>query len=375
MHSNLRVSGLLASIALFAGCPKEGGPPDQPKVEDKAAQPATPSSQPSSQPGSMPKEHNTSTVPVTLQDLFKMPQTPDDVVIKVGATELRRGDLEAKLRELQIQLGAVGLPAQITRKEVLSAAVEQLIEIELRRQFAKELGVKVDPKEVAAWVKNEEEKMERDPAYKAFLAQAGNTHEQRMRDGEILLLGDGVLAKLTEDLRTRTSTTLKAYYERNKKDFIEREGVEVWRIFVKAPAGIAERDRDVAKSRAEEIYKEASKHPDRFETIAMTRSEGGSVANKGYIGYVSRGTLAKDIEDKIFAAKTGAVLPLHEDASGFYIYKTGKHRGERARSYEEVKDEIFARLYRPMLNEQLDKELKKLRDKREIKVLIPELNS
>lgn len=366
-----RVFALTAASCLTflaVGCPGQG-----PKeAAQGAADAGPPADQAASQP-SIPAGHSTSTAPIGLDQLFKMPETPE-VVAKVGDGEIKRPALENLLRQLQIQLRAAGLPRGINRQEVLKSAVDQLVDMELKRQIAEELGVKVDKKAVEEWVSNIEAKMDADPAFRTFLLQAGNTREQRLADGEFEVMMEGINMKLAERIQTRTATTLKAYYDSHLGDFTEHAGVETWRIFIKAPMGMAQRDRDLARARADETLKMIKKAPKKFDLIARERSEGGTVSTGGYIGFVARGTLAKAIEDQLFAAKPNSLLPLYEDANGFYIYKVGKKRPQRVRPLKEVEGEIFLRIFRPMLDEQLAKDLAALRAKKEVQIFVPELN-
>lgn len=320
----------------------------------------------------MPADHTTSTTPVSLEDLFKMPETPK-VVLKVGTSEIKRETLENKLRQMQLQLSAAGIPPGTTRHEVLKGAVDQLVEYEFTMLMAKELGAKVDKKAVDAWVKDLEDRMEAEPAFKALLLRAGNTREQREMDARFMVTAEAVTQKLLERLRTKTSTTLRAYYDSHQKDFTVNEGTEMWRIHLKAPMGMAQKDRDTSRLRAQDILKKAQKNPKDFENLARHHSEGGNASTGGYLGYVGRGTFAPDLEAQLFSAKPNTVLPLYEDPSGFYIYKVGKSRPQSVKKYEEVEPQIFEIFVRGFLHKEVEKERKRIQAATPIQVFVPEL--
>ncbi len=359
---------LVASLSLWA-CPateKTGG--------GAKAPPDSPSSGPASQPGSVPGDHTTSTTPVSLDDLFKMPKTPP-VVLKVGEVEVGREVLENKLRQMQLQLSATGIPEGTTRSEVLKGAIDQLIEYEFTMLMAKNLGVKEDKKAIDVWVKDLEERMEAEPAFKALLLRAGNSREQRLKDAKFMVTAEGVTTKLLERLRTKTATALRGYYDSHQADYMEHAGVEAWRIHLKAPAGMTQQDRDSARLRAMDVEKKARKKPGDFESLAKHYSEGGNATTGGYLGFVGRGTFAPALEEQIFAAKPNTILPLYEDPGGFYIYKVGKRREARVKKYEDVEEQIFQTFVRGFLHKEVEKERVKLREATAIEVFVPELAS
>jgi hypothetical protein len=362
---------LLAATGLAwltaAGCPAPEAPPEPPKTVAEA-----PASQPASGPSSLPAGHSTSTTPVSLEALFRVPEVPGGVAIKVGDTPIGVDVLETRLRTLQVQITGVGDVSNITRKEVLKAAVDQLVEEQLLPRVAADLGVKPDPKIAEGWLADMEKRIAEDPAFAAFLSRAGNTLEQRKKDAAQSALVFAIQDHLEAGMRARTATTVAAYYERRKDDFKVHPGVEAWRIVVRAPATMVQRDRDAARARAERVFAEAKKKDTNFENLARLHSEGGKGPQGGYLGFVAPGTLEKELEAALFAARPGTVLPLREDAAGFTIYKVGKRREGGVRPLAEVKDEIFSRLYKSLMRREIAKEMHKLKQKHEVQILIPE---
>jgi parvulin-like peptidyl-prolyl isomerase len=306
---------------------------------------------------------------VTLSDLFKVPEDWDPVVAKVGDVPITKEMVESRLRKTQIQLDAVGYPDTVTREEILRGAVDYLVERELMKQIAEGKGVVVQKERVDEMVKEIEDRMQADPKFAAFLSRAGNTHAERVEDSRLSALVEGLQYKMVEELSVRTATTMKAYYDTHQRDFQEYAGREVWRIFIKAPSGMNERDREAAKLRAEQVLADAKKKGANFENLARLYSEGGNANTGGYLGFVAKGTLPPDQEKAIYSAKPNSILPLQQDATGWYIMKIGKDRKERVRPFddEEVQREIFEIIG----NRILDKEMKRLiEDSRKTKVTI-----
>lgn len=374
MRTTALVSSLLG-VALLCGCPEEKAPPktDQTQQAEKPEQPEEPGSQPGSA-ASMPDDHSTSSTAVRLQDLFKMPESPD-VVAKVNDRPVVRDELEGVLRQTQIQLNATGSPVKLTRFRILDGAVEQLVDLKLRHELAEELGVKGDPAYAKAWLEDLEARMRADKSFGAFLLRAGKDADARKRDAGEAALMAAIVDKLREEAKEELLAEAKKYYERNEKQYFMHEGVQAWRLFVKAPRGMVQRDRDIAKTRAEDLHAKATKtrKAEDFENLVKSHSEGGKASSGGYIGYVAKGTFNENLEKQIYAAKPNTVLPLYEDAHGYYIYFIGEHRDARQKPFDEVKEEILSKVYRTIIDREMNQRLEVLRKKQKVEIFIPEL--
>lgn len=375
-HAYLLGAALVAVGAL--GCPNNpSAPPAEPATTasqgaSAASQPAAAASQPVD---GKPAHHPTSTTPMSLDALFAMPKIDGPYVAEVAGEKIPKDRLESKLRELQLQLTVAGIPKGTSRRKVLQAAVDQLVERALMKQVAAELKVKPDPKAVDAFVDGLETKMAAEPAFKAFLENAGNTAAQRRRDGEHAATMQAIHAALRTRIQARTATTVEAHYEKRKADFLERGGTEAWRIVLAAPSSMVQRDRDIAKVKALQIHDKAKKNPDDFENLARLHSEGGKSGAGGYIGFVPKGALDPSLDAALHAAAPGTILPLIEDPRAFYIYKAGKKRKDRQRTLEESREEIFERLYRGVARREISKEVQKLNNKRQVTINVPELQA
>lgn len=358
---------LLAPLALTA-CPAteeapSEAPPAQQPSDPPASQPTSqPSSQPGSQPGSRPAEHpNTSTVPPGLGELFRVKEGTPAVVGKVGSVDIRRDQLERHLRLMQIQYESGGLPPSVGRREILAAARDELVDRALHRALADQVGANADPKAVEEYVADVEARMASQPAFRNFLARAGNTREHRLEDATMTLRIQAIIDGLKSELKTRTATESEAYFRMHQRDFLEPEGLELWRIHVKAPAGMNERDAAANKARAEGLHKQLVKKPQDFENVARAYSEGGKASEGGYLGFRPRGTFPAELEALLWKAKAGSIAPLQQDASGYYIFKVGRVQKEKQRTYAEVKDQIAELTIRPLIEKELKRRIEHLR--------------
>ena len=367
---------LTAGIAsIMASCQPSSPAKEKPAVAEAAPAAEEPPEQPGSaaSAASVPANHRTSKDPIELEELFRMPDSPTDVVLKVDGREVKRDALEVQLRQIQIELSATGNPGQLTRFEVLNGAAERLIDLEIRRLVGEELKVKVDPKDVKAWLADLEQRTKDDPKFEAFLLQAGRDKEARKKDAYQAVLMDGIIRKLQGKAQDHLRKEAEAYYDRHKRDYFEHAGREVWRMTLKAPRSMVQRDRDLTKEQAKGIWARARKNPKNFVNLAKSYSQDGKASDGGYLGYVSKGTLVKEVEDQIWAAKTGTVLPMRDVPVGFHIYKVGKTRKERQIPFAEVEEKIVRTIYAAAMRKMVDSELKKMREAKKVEILVPEL--
>lgn len=365
----LGLGGLLAvSTALSFGCPKEEAAAPPPETA-AAEQPEVPSSA-----SSLPAEHDTSSTAVGLAALFAMPKLSGDgtVAAKVNGEPIPASALENRLRNVQVQLKASGLPQGLSRYDILDGALDDLIDRKLEDVLAKKLDVKVDPKEVDLFLADLEMRMKQNPAFETFLLQAGKDAEQRKIDANEAVLRRGIVREIKKDVEKDIETAAKDYYDRHPRDYTLRGGVQTWRIMIKAPRGMEQRARDAARARAEQIHAKAKKAPDEFENLARTHSEGGKRNEGGFIGYVGTKQYNEAFEKAVYAGKPGEVIPLYEDARGFQIVKVGERRKERVVPFSEVKEEIAANVFGSVVRKELRKRLDELRAKQEVEILIPE---
>ena len=77
---------------------------------------------------------------------------------------------------------------------------------------------------------------------------------------------------------------------------------------------------------------------------SATRQEGGD------LGYFGRGMLPPAVEEIVFAMDPGEVRGPVRAERGFHIIKLVDRKDEKARTYEEVKDQLREQLYQQELD-------------------------
>jgi len=105
-----------------------------------------------------------------------------------------------------------------------------------------------------------------------------------------------------------------------------------------------------------------------FEDVAKKYSDGPSAAQGGDLGVFKRGALAKELEDKTFAMKSGDVTDVIRSKQGYIILKVTGHQTAGIPPLKEVEPRIQDALYYQKLQPALRTYLTKLREEAYIDV-------
>lgn len=99
-----------------------------------------------------------------------------------------------------------------------------------------------------------------------------------------------------------------------------------------------------------------------FEDVAKKSSDGPSAADGGALGVFKRGQLAKELEDKTFAMKTGEVSDVIRTKQGYVILKVVDHQMAGIPPFKDALPKIEDALYMQKLQPALRAYLTKLRE-------------
>lgn len=164
----------------------------------------------------------------------------------------------------------------------------------------------------------------------------------------------------------------KKFYEEHQKELDRPETVRLSEILVptapKAKEGEAAGDETAetiaaAQKKAEEALA-AIKKGEKFEDVAKTYSEGPTAAQGGDLGDFKRGTLAKQLEDRVFGMKKDDVTEPIRTKQGYVILKVTAHQagGVPPLTDEALKQDIDNAIYYQKLQPALREYLTKLRE-------------
>lgn len=116
-----------------------------------------------------------------------------------------------------------------------------------------------------------------------------------------------------------------------------------------------------AQAKADDLLKQIH-DGGNFEDIAKKYSDGPSAADGGALGIFKRGQLAKELEDKTFAMKSGDVTDVIRTKQGYVILKVVDHQQAGVPPMKEALPKIQDALYYQKLQPALRAYLTKLRE-------------
>jgi peptidyl-prolyl cis-trans isomerase SurA len=116
-----------------------------------------------------------------------------------------------------------------------------------------------------------------------------------------------------------------------------------------------------AEAKAHDLLKQIHEGAN-FEDVAKKNSDGPSAADGGALGLFKRGQLAKELEDKTFAMKSGDVTDVIRTKQGFVILKVVDHQQAGIPPMKDVLPKIDDALYYQKLQPALRTYLTKLRE-------------
>jgi len=146
------------------------------------------------------------------------------------------------------------------------------------------------------------------------------------------------------------------YFEQHKQDYAQPESVTLAEILVSTgtsapsvtePGGAQPDDAAklaAAKAKADDLAAKLHAGGD-FAQLARTFSDGSTAAQGGDLGQFQRDKLAKVLEDKTFALKSGEFTEPIRTKQGYVILKVVKHTPSGAPAYKDVEQQVEENFY------------------------------
>ena len=153
---------------------------------------------------------------------------------------------------------------------------------------------------------------------------------------------------------------VKAYYDANPEEFVDKEKIRARHILVKS------------ESEAQAIIKSmkglsGDKLKNEFIAQAKSKSTGPSAAKGGDLGYFPRGQMVPSFNDAAFAMKEGTIssAPVQSQFGYHVIYIEDKKPAKKL-GFDEVKNFIEQRLKMDKFKAAMEKKMSTLREKAKI---------
>ncbi len=170
----------------------------------------------------------------------------------------------------------------------------------------------------------------------------------------------------------------RKFYEQHKAEMEQPEQVRLSEILIapKSPAKPAagaegkpeppteaetQAVLDAAKAKAQDLLDQIHKGA-KFDDLAKKYSDGPSAKDGGDLSYFKRGTLSKELEDRVFTLKAGEVTEVIRTKQGYVILQATEHQTAGIPTFKQVEPRIQDALYMQKLQPALRAYLTTLRE-------------
>jgi peptidyl-prolyl cis-trans isomerase SurA len=323
------------------------------------------------------------TLPATAQTVI------EDIVARINDQIITRSDLQRSKEALQAEAKQAGAEAEKKLPEKQKDLLRDLIDQKLLVQRGKDMGINADNDVVKKLdeIRKSMNLENMEDLEKAAQAQ-GISFEDFKDNMKSSIITQRVIGEEVGRRIQVPPLELTQYYEQHKQEFERPEQVDLAEILVsteapkpatepakaddpskvateavKTPEPAVEDPARVpaAEAKAQQLLASIRKG-EKFEEVAKKSSDGPTAAQGGELGAFKRGALAKELENTVFAMKTGDVSDVIRTKQGLIILKVVEHQSAGIPPQKEVESQINEALYYQKLQPALRTFLTKLRE-------------
>lgn len=297
----------------------------------------------------------------------------EEIIARVNNSIITNSEFERSkeqtLNDIRAQYQGPDLNQRMT--EAQKNVLRDLIDQQLLIQKAADLGITGDTEVIKRL--DEMRKQMNLPDMEALEKEAqkqGVSFEdfkQNVRNGivtrEVIQREVGPQIKITNE-------EVRKFYEEHKAEMDHPEQIRLSEILISTEVKGAQPNETTeaspeqiaaAEKKANDIYAQL-KAGAKFEDLAKKLSDGPTAADEGDLQYFKRGTLAKQLEDKVFAMKAGEFTEPIRTKQGFDILKVTEHMQAGIPPLKDVEQRIMEAIYMDRLQPQMRLYMTKLRE-------------
>ena len=263
----------------------------------------------------------------------------DKVAAKINSEIITLSAVEEKtelLRNKYERLSSVS----ISQQELLSEALNMIIEEKLQTQEGEKRGMVVDEASIDAALKNISDKNGLDE---------GQLEEMLEREGKTLssfrnhIRDQIMVSKVSRfEMSNRVKVSDKEinnYYSSHQKEFWKDSQIRARHILFIVEPGASEKNRREKLDQAKKILNKIREGGD-FINIAREYSEDVSASNGGDLGFITRGKMVAEFEEAAFSIKERQVSDIVKTEYGYHIIKVEEILAGKTLTLEESVDRI-----------------------------------
>jgi parvulin-like peptidyl-prolyl isomerase len=222
--------------------------------------------------------------------------------------------------------------------------LEDMIDRKIQMAAAKRAGMDVTDKELDDAVSDIMKRNSMDTKkFEAALAKEGLTSEQYKSELREQMTLSRLFNKYVRSGLAVNEAEVRAYYDRNAKNYSLPEEIRVRQIFFRLPDNATRAQSAEVKEKAAAALARAKKGED-FANLVKDLSESEDAALGGDLGFIQRDQAVREIEEAARGLKPGEIAGPILCAGGFHIIRLEEVRTP-VKPYEKVKEEITKMLF------------------------------
>ncbi len=295
------------------------------------------------------------------------PQAPGkEIVARVNGQPIYASDLNLGVTRLQQKGTFADLSEKPKSEEQLSEeALQVLIENELLFQEAQRRGFSAAQEAVEQEMAAIAGQFPGPASFEKALAQMNVSREDLRRDLERAQTVERMVESAIEPGIGVSPEEARAYYDANPQLFTDPERIHLKHVLLRVEPSTTEEQKAKMRQTLEGLRARALAG-ESFETLADQYSQDLRAGKGGDLGYVTRGQLARDFEQAVFALQSGQLSGVVSSPYGYHLLKAVDHQPASLVSFERVKVSLAGFLHRSRVDEAVTALARELREKAKI---------
>jgi len=302
----------------------------------------------------------------------KTPAVPlPDVVATVEGQDIKKEELEAALTAA---LARQGIPADQLPGDQKAQGYRMLLNDLITEKLVTKRSAQIEVKDedIAAQFEQFRTRFGTAEAFEEQMKQSGQSVDKIKTDIRAYLKQQNWVQEQVKDAPKATDADAEEYFTKNPNDFKKPEQVRASHILVAVPADATEEQVGEKKKLADAITVRV-KGGEAFDKLAAELSEDPSAKqNSGDLNFFTREQMVPEFANAAFGMQKGEISAPVKSQFGFHIIQLTDRKDAETMVLESVKPRLLAFLNQRMRDTQIQKVLTELREKAEVKILLPQ---
>jgi peptidyl-prolyl cis-trans isomerase C len=301
----------------------------------------------------------------------KTPAAPlPDVVATVEGQDIKKEELEQAL------IGALskqGIPADQLPANQKAQGYKMLLNDLITEKLVtkRAANIEVKDEDINAQFEQLRSRFPNPEAFQEQLTKSGQSLDKIREDIRSYLRQQNWVQEQVKDAPKASDADAEEFYSKNPEQFKKPEQVRASHILVAVPADADEAKVGEKKKAAEAIVVRV-KGGEAFDKLAAELSEDPSAKqNSGDLNFFSREQMVPEFSEAAFGMKKGDVSEPVKSQFGFHVIQVTDRKEAEVMTLDSVKPRLLAFLTQRMRDTQVEKVIKELREKAEVKINLP----